>query len=144
MSLGERIAVLLGPRSLRYLVGAGLCALVSNAVLIAMDLLDCPLLANVLLSWFAGGLIGYVWHSQVTYGEPARLSALARFMGGALLGVPLAWAALYLFHDLAGWPMWLAAPATTVVLFCYHWCNAWLAIRWTPARRALSGWLGRA
>ena len=114
----------------RYLMGAALCALVSNAVLVAMDWLDWPLLASVLLSWLAGGLTGYAWHSQITYGEPPSLAALVRFLAGSLLGVPLAWAALFVLHDLAGWAIWLAAPATTVLLFCYHWCNARLAIRW--------------
>ena len=128
----------------RYMLGAGLCALANNIMLIAVDSLGWPLLAGVLLSWLAGGVTGYLWHARITYGHPLRVAAFLRFMSGALFGIPLAWAVLLLFRQVVGWPMLLAGPAATIVLFCYHWCNAWLAIRWTPARRALSGWLGKA
>ncbi len=128
----------IGGHGMRYLGGAGLCAAVSAAVLIGVDHFRGPLLAGVLLSWLAGGMTGYLWHSRITYGETLGLRACARFLGGALLGVPLAWLVLWVLGERLGWPMWLAAPATTVILFCYHYLNALVAIRWTRLRRPLS------
>lgn len=119
-----------GRHGLRYLAGAGLCAVISNAILIGGDAAGLPLLAGVLLSWLGGGLAGYLWHSGVTYREPFSAAACLRFLTGALGGIPLAWAALWLTSEGLGWPMWLAAPAATVALFCYHYLNALVAIRW--------------
>lgn len=120
----------IGGHGLRYGTGAVLCALVSNAVLIAADRVGWPLLAGVVLSWLGGGLVGYVWHARVTY--RARLTPLAamRFLGGSSLGIPLAWAVLALLSQGLGWPMVLAAPTATVVLSGYHALNAFVAIRW--------------
>lgn len=123
----------------RYIAGAGLCALANNVVLIAADALGYPLLAGVLLTWLTGGTIGYIWHARITYGRPLDLTAYGRFLAGAMVGIPLAWAVLWLLAQALGWPMVYAAPATTVVLFCYHWLNARLAITRRQPRAARIG-----
>lgn len=117
-------------RGLRYVTGACLCALISNVVLISGDWLGWTLAANVILSWLAGGSTGYLWHANITYSTATSWAAYLRFLGGALLGIPLAWLALWVCQQLLGWPMWLAAPAATLVLFGYHWANAFIAIKW--------------
>lgn len=114
----------------RYLCGAGVCALANNIVLVAVDAMGGPLLAGILASWLVGGCIGYAWHARVTWHSAMTRSGLARFLGGALAGVPVAWAVLWLFAGWLRWPMWLAGPAMTLVLFAYHAINAWVAIRW--------------
>ncbi len=128
-------------RGLRYLAGAGLCALVNNVVLIGVDAAQWPLIVGVLLSWFLGGLTGFVWHSRLTYNTALSFAAFLRFMAGALLGIPLAWAVLWLCTIPLGWPIWLAGPISTVILFCYHYLNAFLAIHWHKATASLKAWM---
>lgn len=129
-------------RNFRYLAGAALCALVNNVVLIGVDALQWPLISGVLLSWLLGGGTGFVWHSRLTYNMALSFAAFLRFMAGALLGIPLAWAMLWLCTSPFGWPMWLAGPVSTVILFCYHYINAFMAIRWHKAAALLRAWMG--
>ena len=129
---------LTSPHGVRYIAGAGLCAIVSNAILIAVDAVHWPLVAGVLLSGLGGGLTGYAWHARITYASTLTVAAWLRFMSGAMLGIPLAWLALWFFQSVLGWPMWLAAPAATGALFCYHYLNALVSIRWARLRRHLS------
>ncbi len=128
-------------RGLHYLGGAGLCALVNNVVLICVDAAQWPLITGVLLSWFFGGLTGFFWHSRLTYNTGLSIAAFLRFMAGALLGIPLAWAVLWLCTIPLGWPMWLAGPVSTMILFCYHYLNAFLAIHWHKATALLRAWM---
>ena len=104
-------------------------------VLIAADARGLPLLVGVLLAWLCGGTIGFAWHCRITYARQLDLAAYFRFLAGAMLGIPLAWAAVWLFARALGWPMWLSAPTATALLFGYHWLNARLAIRWWPTHR---------
>lgn len=124
-------------RGLRYLAGSALCALVNNVVLIGVDAVGGPLIAGVMLSWLFGGITGFVWHSRLTYNAALSTPAFLRFMAGALLGIPLAWAVLWLLTHVLGWSMWLASPAATVILFCYHYLNAFLAIHWHKAAASI-------
>lgn len=117
----------------RYLVGAVVCSLINTLVLIGVDALGGPLISGVLLSWIAGGTTGFVWHSRITYDVSLSFSAFLRFLGGALLGIPMAWLVLWTLTQPFGLPVWLASPVATAVLFFYHYANAFLAIRWVKA-----------
>lgn len=123
---------------IRYGAGSVLCAAVNNVILIASDLQGLSLFAGVLLSWLGGGVTGYVWHATVSFRSRPTLGSFVRFMGGALAGLPLAWIVLWLFHEVWAWPMWLAGPAATLVLFLYHYLNAFLAIHRGRIRSILS------
>ena len=47
---------------LRYLGGAGLCALANNVVLIVAAARGVSNLPAVIMAWLTGGTIGYLWH----------------------------------------------------------------------------------
>ncbi|MGK2911965.1 MAG: GtrA family protein [Sphingobium sp.] len=128
-------------RRLRYLAGAILCASVNNVVLIGVNTLRGPLIAGVLASWLLGGMTGFVWHSRLTYRSPLSLMAFLRFMAGALLGIPLAWTVLWTLTTALGLTMWLASPMATAILFCYHYFNAFLAIRLPKVLASFRTWL---
>jgi len=123
--------------SLYYLAGATLCALINNILLIAVDAFGGALIVGVILSWLIGGTTGFMWHSRLTYRSPVTSLAYVRFMAGALVGVPLAWAVLWLFTKVWAWPMGLSGPATTIILFCYHYCSTFVAIHWIKVRAPL-------
>jgi len=112
----------------RYFAGAALSAVVSNLVLIGGDHAKLPDLISVVLSWFAGGTIGYAWHHKISFGTEPSLGGYLRFMGGSALGIPLAYGAIAFFHTGLRWQMWLAAPSATIVLFGYNYASARIAI----------------
>lgn len=123
---------------MRYGAGSILCATVNNVILITCDFQGLPLFAGVLLSWLGGGITGYLWHAKVSFRSRPALGSFVHFMGGALAGLPLAWIVLWLFHEVWAWPMWLAGPAATLVLFLYHYLNAFLAMHRGRIRSILS------
>lgn len=117
----------------RYAGGAVLCALSNNIVLIGGDAAGLPQWASVLLAWATGGTLGYLWHHRVTFRAPPKLAGYFSMMTGGLLALPITYAVIALLHGVLRWPMWLAAPAMTVIMFGYNYLNARLAILWRGA-----------
>lgn len=112
----------------RYFGGAVICALINNAILISGDAIGLPDLASVLVAWFVGGSVGYLWHCLVTFKQPLIPRFYGQFMIGMTIGIPLTWLSILFFRHVVGWPMTLSSPATTVVLVLYNYLNARLAI----------------
>jgi putative flippase GtrA len=112
----------------RYLAGGIVCALINNIVLIAGDALGVSLTISVLATWMFGGTAGYLWHARVTFAAGYSLRACARFLAGVAVAIPLTWFVLVVLRQWLGWPMEVAAPAATVILFAYNYLNARLAI----------------
>ncbi|MFY7835987.1 MAG: GtrA family protein [Novosphingobium sp.] len=144
MALGARIRAAFGtyePQILhlaRYGSGSVLCAVVSNTVLIVCDMRHYPLVVGVMLSLLGGSSTGYLWHTNVSFKTSASSRSFLQFMGGAIIGLPFAWALLWLFRECWVWPMWLAGLTTTIILFAYHYCNAFLAMSGNRIRSILS------
>lgn len=139
LSASSEFKVLRAPHGIHYFCGAILCAFINNVVLISVDAIGGALSVGVLLSWLFGGAAGYIWHSLITYRSPPTFAAFARFMVGAFFGIPLAWGLLWLLTKKLGLEMWVAGPAATSILFCYHYISSFLAIRWNKATAILRG-----
>lgn len=114
--------------ALRYMAGAVICAAANNAVLIGSDAAGLGHLAAVMLAWFTGGTIGYLWHHRVTFRIPAHWLGYLQMMAGSALAIPLAWGVIALLRGPAGLPMWLAALGATAAMVLYNYLNARLAI----------------
>ncbi len=112
----------------RYLGSAVVTALVNNLVLIAADRAGFGYVGVLGWSWAVTGTLGYALHLRFTFRAPPAWAGYARFMGGVALGIPLAFAAIWLFKSGLHWPMWAAAPAATVVMVGYNFLAARLAI----------------
>ncbi|MBS0254995.1 MAG: GtrA family protein [Proteobacteria bacterium] len=112
----------------RYLGSAVITALVNNAVLIAADRAGFGYAGVLAWSWAITGSLGYLLHVRYTFRATRSLAGYARFMGGVALGIPLAFAAIWLFKSGLGWPMWAVAPAATLVMVIYNYLAARLAI----------------
>jgi len=113
---------------LRYLGGAGLCALANNVVLIVAAARGVSNLPAVIMAWLTGGTIGYLWHHSVTFRTAARWRGYFQMMAGSAIGIPLAWGAIALLRGPLGLPMWAAAIVATVAMALYNYLNARLAI----------------
>lgn len=119
----------------RYLSVGALVTVVNNLLLIGGDRAGLGYAALMALTWLVGGSLGYVLHARHTFRQRHGWAAYTRFMGGVALGVPLAWALLWLLHSVLALPMWLAAPLATVAMLAYNYAAARLAILWRRWRK---------
>ena len=119
----------------RYIGVGGFVAVINNLVLIAGDRVGLGYPVLIGLSWLVGGTTGYRLHTRYTFearhGAATRgVAVYLRFMAGVAVGVPAAAALLWLFGKGFRWPMWVTAPAATLVMFVYNYLAARLAVRW--------------
>lgn len=114
----------------RYLKVGALIAVINNILLIVGDLTGIGYAGLLLLTWIVGGSLGYLLHSSYTFSISPSYLAYGRFMGGVALGIPLSFAVLAGFKSGLGLPMWIAAPAATIVMIVYNYLSARLAIVW--------------
>jgi putative flippase GtrA len=114
----------------RYTIVGATVAVLNNVVLIGGDRLGIAYPVLVAMAWALGGTLAYGLHARWTFRQGLGRSAYARFMAGAAVGVPLAMAAVWLFFQALRWPMAVAAPAATLVMFAYNYLSARLAILW--------------
>ena len=112
----------------RYLGSAVVTALVNNVVLIGADRAGFGYAGVLAWSWAITGSLGYFLHVRFTFRAAPALGGYLRFMFGLALGIPLAFAAIWVFKSGLGWPMWAAAPAATVAMVVYNYLAARLAI----------------
>lgn len=127
---------------MRYLAGAVLCVAVNNVALFCNEAMGGSLARGVLLSWISGGLTGYLWHALITYRKPISFRGCAKFLAGALLGIPLAWLTLWILTVLLMVPILLAGPVTSLAMFGYHYANTLFALRLNRRRSAASQPIG--
>lgn len=102
------------PRRLRaYALVSGVCLLLNNAILIAVDRTGAPLPASIALSFAIVVVVGYGLHGRFSFRDTLDLSGLARYAVAMSANIPLGLVALWLWRDLVGLPMELAAPLAT-------------------------------
>ena len=102
------------PRCLRdYALVSGFCLLLNNAVLIGMDRAGASLSASIALSFAIVVVVGYGLHGRVSFRGSLDLRGFARYALAMSANIPLAFAALWLWRDLVGLRVELAAPLAT-------------------------------
>jgi putative flippase GtrA len=111
----------------RFLAVGGACALLHNVVMIAGDLVGWHYAASSVVSLVVVTAFGYWLHSRWTYRD-AQLSwaSFTRYAAAVSANFPLSLAGLFVFVDLLGIPVLVAAPATTVILLAFNYvANRW-------------------
>jgi putative flippase GtrA len=116
------------PEPVRYLVVSLVCAGLNNLVLIGADHVGMGYPGVLASSWLISGSVGYGLHTRFSFIRPPELRGYARFMLGVALGIPLAFAALWIFRSGLRWPMWTSAPAATVAMLVFNYVSARIAI----------------
>lgn len=116
-----------------FLFGSLLCAGVNCFVLIAGDWLSIHYLVLLVVCYFTSSSVGYVYHCRITFDQPMHLSGYLGFVGGIWLGLPVSLGLIAFMLHWVLWPMWIAAPTMTVIMFVYHYVIARLTI---AARRS--------
>lgn len=112
-----------------FSVGLG-CALLHNAIMIAGAWLGLHYGVSSLVSFVVVVLVGYWLHTAFTWprAERGRVS-LARYTLTMSANLPLFLAGMYLFVDLAGMAVPLAAPLVTVLLMAFNFVGSRWALR---------------
>ena len=104
-----------------YALVAGVCLIINNAILIAIDWTGAPLASSIGASFVVCAVVGYVLHSRVSFRRNLEVGAFARYVVAMSANVPLTFAALWLWRDFAALRIEIAAPlasiSTTLVNF---------------------------
>jgi putative flippase GtrA len=119
-------------RGRRYLTVGALCAATHNVVMIGADFAGLHYVPATLLSCAIVTPLGYFLHCRFTFREAHSLAGFLRFMAGIAVGYPLSLALMALFCSGLHWPVLIAAPLTTILLFVFNYVSAHWAIvrRW--------------
>lgn len=107
-----------------------LCALLHNAIMIGGDWLGLHYVASSLVSFAIVVLLGYWLHSSWTFpGAQRGGMSFARYTLTMALNLPLLLAGMFVFVDLAGLGVPLAAPAVTVLVAAFNFVGSRWALR---------------
>jgi putative flippase GtrA len=113
------------------------CALLHNAIMIGGDWLGLHYVASSLLSFAIVSGFGYWLHSAWTFpGAQRGRTPFTRYALTMSVNLPLSIAGMFVFVDLAGLPVSVAAPLVTVLLAAFNFLGARWALR---AGRAKAG-----
>jgi putative flippase GtrA len=96
-----------------YIGVSGLCFVLSNAVLISGDWINCPLVISVTFSYLLTVIVGYVLHSLISFRRPLTTIAFGRYAIGMSFNIPLSYVIVWFWHDFLGLQMLWAAPLAT-------------------------------
>jgi len=117
----------------RYLLMGGLCALLSNAVLIGSDHAGLHYGASVVTAFLVVTPVSYLLHARWTFAVELSWAGFVRFVLGLLSSLLVATVTVGLFRGALGLPMLVAAPLATVTMTAYNFVMA----RWAIGRRRL-------
>ena len=115
----------------RYLFVGATCAALHNAIVIGFDRIGVGYVASSAVSFVVVVSVGYLMHTAVTFQAPRGISSFARYAAAMAANYPLIVVLLFLMVTVGGLPVPVAAPAGTLILFCWNF----LASRWAIVRQ---------
>jgi putative flippase GtrA len=115
-------------QSTRYLAGGLACALLHNVIMISTSAYGMPYPPALVLSFSVTTPIGYAIHSAYTFEAEYSTRRLQRFMAGAVSGFVVSAALMVLFCSGLGFPVAIATPIATVLVFFWNFALARWAI----------------
>jgi putative flippase GtrA len=109
------------------------CALLHNAIMIGGDWLGLHYVASSFVSFAIVVIVGYLLHSGWTFPGAARgTGSFTRYALTMAANLPLSILGMFVFVDLAGLPVAIAAPLVTVLLAAFNF----IAGRWALAAQS--------
>lgn len=103
-----------------YVVIAGICIVLHNAVIILADRAGMQLWLAVLLSFCLVAGTGYLLHSVFTFRRPLAPITFARYVIAMVANIPLAFVTIWFWHLQIGLPMVLASPLASVCMLALN------------------------
>jgi putative flippase GtrA len=112
------------------------CALLHNAIMIGGDWAGLHYVASSFISFAIVVLVGYWLHSGWTFPGAERGGVtFARYALTMALNLPLSIAGMFVFVDLVGLGVPIAAPTVTVLLAAFNFVAGRWALRVRQSRR---------
>ena len=108
----------------RYTLISFVCALLHNAVLIAADAAGLGIVACQAASAAVLLPVGFCLQSRYTFACERSWRGFACYSAALISNFPLALLVLWLSRDLAALPMWIAAPVSSIVLYCWNFATS--------------------
>lgn len=108
----------------RYTIAAIFCALLNNVVLIGCAALGWGIFACQMASALVLLPTGYFLQSRFAFRVERTWSAFWRYSAALITNFPLAIVLLWLMHDAKQWPMFIAAPVSTILLFAWNFVTS--------------------
>lgn len=121
-------------RTSRYAQVGLLCALLNNAIVIAMDHAGYHYTIGVVVGFLIVMAVGYLLHAAYTFEVRASRAGWLRFVVANLSGFPLSLGAMFILCDGIGLSASIAMPIATVLLLFWNYLLAHLTIE-RPERR---------
>src|SRR3954468_5434963 len=116
----------------RYLAVATSCALLHNAVMIGCDWAGVHYLLSSGVSFTTVVLWSYPLHARFTFGQKLSAKSLLNYAFGMATNYPASIVLMFLFYDLAGLAVAIAAPLSTIILFAWNFTASRWAIAGKP------------
>ena len=114
----------------RFFTVGLVCALTHNAIMIGGDWAGLHYVASSFVSFGVVVALGYWLHSAWTFpGAQRSRMSFARYAVTMALNLPLSIAGMFVFVDLAGLAVAIAAPVVTVLLAAFNFIGGRWALR---------------
>lgn len=110
----------------RYSVIGIASVLANNIILITGAMLGVHYVASTLVCFFLIGALAYIGHANITFSANHSFSGYLRYCATQGIGLGLTLAILFVMIDLLFWPIWVAAPVVSALMFLYTFA----ATRW--------------
>jgi hypothetical protein len=107
----------------------GICALLNNVLVVGFAWLGFNYVAATLLSFGPVLAIGYGLHTFFTFETVSSTSSFLRYVLAMTANYPAWFFSLYVLCDLAGAPVAVGAPTTTVLIFAWNYRSALWALK---------------
>ena len=114
--------------AIRYPLVSGLCLLLHNLVMVVSDYAGAVLWLAVFLSYAIVVSTGYILHSHFTFENKVNLLGFGRYAAAMSLNIPLAYTTIWLWYDLAGFTMVIAAPLASAMMIIFNYYTSRWAI----------------
>lgn len=108
----------------RYTIAAIFCALLNNVILIGCAALGWGIFACQTASALVLLPTGFLLQSRFTFRVERTWPAFWRYSAALITNFPLAIVLLWLMHDAMAWPMVIAAPVSTILLFAWNYATS--------------------
>ena len=112
----------------RYTLVSIACAVLHNVILIAADAAGLGIIACQAASAAVLLPVGFYLQSEYTFACERSWRGFARYSAALITNFPVAVIALWFSRDLAALPMWVAAPISSVVLYCWNFVTSTWAL----------------
>ena len=121
----------------RFALVGLVCAAIYNAIVIGLDVWHVHYGVSYLIAFAPVVAIGYALHVHFTFQERASIASLWRYTLGMAANYPISLVLLFIMCDLCGWPVAVAAPTTTVLMYLWNFLTArWAIVRSAATRSA--------